>query len=144
MPRPQMKAATPMYGFDEAYPSSRKVYRESGRVRVPFREVELSGGEPAVGLYDTSGPQGFTTAEGLPELRKPWIAGRGGVREVSRSIPIDTGKMSPALAARARTALRGDGCVTQLHYARQGVVTPEMEFIALREGLDPEFVRSEI
>ncbi len=144
MPRPQMKAATPMYGFDVAFPCSRKVYREAGRVRVPFREVELSGGEPAVSLYDTSGPQGVATATGLPALRRPWIEQRGGVREVPRSIVINTGKMSGPLAARARTALRGDGCVTQLHYARNGVVTPEMEFIALREGFDPEFVRSEV
>ncbi|MGE5358400.1 MAG: phosphomethylpyrimidine synthase ThiC [Bacteroidales bacterium] len=133
-----------MYGFDEAYPNSRKVYREAARVRVPFREVELSGGEPPVALYDTSGPQGCAVADGLPDLRREWIRERGSVREVPRSIPIDTEKMSPRLAARARTALRGSGPVTQLHHARRGVVTPEMEFIALREALDPEFVRSEV
>ncbi len=52
--------------------------------------------------------------------------------------------MSPALAARGRTALRGTGRVTQLHYARRDVVTPEMEFVAVREGFEPEFVRSEV
>jgi phosphomethylpyrimidine synthase len=144
MPLTQTKASIPMYGFDEAYPSSRKVYREAGGVRVPFRQVDLSGGEPPVRLYDTSGPQGCAVADGLPELRREWIRARGGLREVPRSIPIDTAKMSAPLAARARTALRGNGAVTQLHYARKGVVTPEMEFIALREGLDVEFVRSEV
>ena len=53
MPRPQMKAATSMYGFDIAYPNSRKVYREAGRVRVPFRRVELSGGVSPVYIRDT-------------------------------------------------------------------------------------------
>jgi phosphomethylpyrimidine synthase len=52
--------------------------------------------------------------------------------------------MPPALAARARTARRGRGAVTQMHYARRGIVTPEMEFVALREGLDPELVRAEV
>ena len=48
------------------------------------------------------------------------------------------------LAARTATALRGSGPVTQLHYARRGIVTPEMEFIAVREGFDAEFVRHEV
>ena len=52
--------------------------------------------------------------------------------------------MSGALAARTRTTKVGTGAVTQLHYARRGVVTPEMEFIAVREGFDAEFVRSEV
>jgi phosphomethylpyrimidine synthase len=124
-----------MYGFDQAFPSSRKVYRETGGVRVPFREVALSGGEPPVLLYDTSGPQGCAVTDGLPPLRRSWILERGGVREVPR----------PAIAGRRPCpTLRGDGPVTQLHYARQGVVTPEMAFAALREGLTPEFVRDEV
>ena len=144
MPRPPLRASTPMYGFDQAFPKSRKVYRDAGCVRVPFRKVQLSGGEPPVLLYDTSGPQGCAVGDGLPPLRRPWILERGGVREVPRSTPIDVGKMGPALAGRAKTTLRGDGCVTQLHDARRGVVTPEMEFIALREGFDPGFVREEV
>jgi phosphomethylpyrimidine synthase len=133
-----------MYGFDDAFPNSRKVYREAARVRVPFRQVELSGGEPPVELYDTSGPQGCAVVDGLPPLRRAWILARGGVREAARATPIDVSRMSPALAGRARTALCGDLCVTQMHYARAGVVTPEMEFIALREGFAPEFVREEV
>ena len=70
--------------FAEAYPNSRKVFDETfidtphGRVplRVPVREVSLSGGEPPVRLYDTSGPQGRDPREGLPKLRESWIAPR--------------------------------------------------------------------
>lgn len=147
--KPPLKASTPMYGFDEAFPDSRKTYRETGRVRVPFREVQLSGGEPPVQLYDTSGPQGFAVTDGLPLLRRCWILERGGVREVPRSTRAglkfcSTADTEPRWGARARTALCGDGCVTQMHYARKGVVTREMEFIALREGFDPEFVREEV
>jgi len=142
--KPPQKALTPMYGFDEAFPNSRKVHREAGRVRVPFRRVDLSGGEPPIDLYDTSGPQGCAVADGLPPLRRQWILERGGVREELRSTPIDVAKMAAPLAARATTTLRGDACVTQMHYARKGVVTPEMEFIALREGFDPDFVRAEV
>jgi len=137
-----------MVDFGAAFPGSRKVYLD-GRdgIRVPMREVALSGGEPPVRLYDTSGPQGHDVRDGLPPLRRPWIAARGGVEEVDRSYrPAGAPRreMPPALAARMRKALRGTGAVTQLHYARRGLVTPEMEFIALREGLDAEFVRAEV
>jgi phosphomethylpyrimidine synthase len=109
-----------------AFPNSRKVYVENGRVRVPMREITVSGGEPPLRVYDTSGPQGHDVRAGLPALRRDWIVERGGVET------IDNG------------ALRGTGAVTQLHYARRGVITPEMEFIAIREGFDAEFVRSEV
>ena len=111
----------------ENFPKSRKVY-VAGKlhpdIRVPFREISLSptvshtGGveaNPPVRVYDTSGPVHSDFKAGLPKLRQSWIAARG------------AGKI-----------------VTQLHYARQGVITPEMEFIAIREGLEPEFVRSEV
>ena len=105
--------------FAAAFPGSRKVHVEGGRVRVPLREIALSGGEPPLRVYDTSGPHDADVRTGLPPLRRPWIAARGD------------------LAATARP-------VTQLHYARKGEVTPEMEFVALREGFDPEFVRAEV
>src|SRR5215213_10864780 len=115
-----------MIDFASAYPNSRKVYDERQvsltpggeqiTLRVPTREVALSGGEPSLRLYDTSGPQGHEVRTGLPKLREPWIAAR-------------------------RTA----GVVgTQLHYARRGEITPEMEFISAREGLPAEFVRAEV
>jgi phosphomethylpyrimidine synthase len=138
-PLPPLQSAD----FTSAFPNSRKVYVGN----VPMREIALSGGEPPLRVYDTSGPQGHDPREGLPALRREWILARGGVREVDRSYrPAGEAArpMPPALAARMRTALRGDRAVTQLHFARQGVVTPEMEFIALREGFQPEFVRSEV
>ncbi len=105
--------------FAEAFPGSRKVHVEGGRVRVPMREIALSGDEPPLRVYDTSGPHDADARTGLPPLRGPWIAARGDA------------------AATARP-------VTQLHYARKGEVTPEMEFVALREGFDAEFVRAEV
>ncbi len=89
-------------------------------VRVPMREIALSGGEPSLRVYDTSGPQGFDVKDGLPKLRAEWIRARD-VEQTGRG----------ALRAKASGARR----VTQLAYARRGEITPEMRFIALREGL---------
>ncbi|OKI69032.1 phosphomethylpyrimidine synthase ThiC [Micromonospora sp. CB01531] len=109
----------------------RKVYVEGSRadVRVPFAEVTLTGDNPPVRLYDTSGP-GSDPAVGLPPLRGPWIAERGDVAPVR-----DAG--TPLAGADGKRP-------TQLAYARAGLVTPEMEFVAIREGVPPEFVRDEI
>ena len=103
--------------FAAAFPGSRKVYVDGARVRVPMREIALSGGEPPLRVYDTSGPHEVDVRAGLPPLRGPWVAARRG---------------------------RPSGAVTQMHYARRGEVTPEMEFVALREGFEPEFVRAEV
>jgi phosphomethylpyrimidine synthase len=133
--------------FASAFPGSHKVFVDGPGVRVPMREITLSGGEPALRVYDTSGPQGHDVRDGLPALRRDWIAARGGIVEGPRALApsLSTERpMPPALAQRMATALRGTGPVTQLHYARQGAITPEMEFIAIREGFDPEFVRSEV
>ncbi|GAA1263442.1 phosphomethylpyrimidine synthase ThiC [Saccharothrix xinjiangensis] len=100
---------------------STKVHRDAGEgIRVPFRRVGLTNGEH-IDLYDTSGPytDGSATIDvhsGLPRLRAGWVAGREPV----------------------------NGAVTQLACARAGVVTPEMRFIAAREGMSPEFVRDEV
>ncbi|MGZ8391800.1 MAG: phosphomethylpyrimidine synthase ThiC [Gemmatimonadales bacterium] len=116
--------------FAESFPNSRKVYVEGGQgVRVPMREITLAGGEPPLRVYDTSGPQGFDVREGLPWVRGEWI----GTRAVR----------SPPESLRRRV-VRGQGPITQLHYARRGVVTEEMQFIALREGFPVELVRSEV
>jgi phosphomethylpyrimidine synthase len=133
--------------FTSAFPNSRKVHVEAGDLRVPMREIALGGGEPPLRVYDTSGPQGHDIRDGLPRLRQPWIESRGDVAREDRSltiVPARTPAMSAALAARTSSALRGTGPVTQLHYARRGVITPEMEFIAIREGFDAEFVRAEV
>ncbi len=142
-PLPPLQASD----FASAFPNSRKIHVEERGVRVPMREIALAGGTEFLRVYDTSGPQGHDVREGLPQLRRPWIDGRGSVATVARSyrpLSAELRPMPPALAARMRSALRGTGPVTQLHYARKGVVTPEMEFIAIREGLDPAFVRSEV
>src|SRR4051812_9197221 len=131
-------------------------------VRVPFTEVLLdptttkagTTDNPPIRLYDTSGP-GSDPAAGLPPLRRHWILERGDVEEyegrtanarddgraaVRRGTNAEqyTGERSTPLRAKpGRT-------VTQMHYARGGEVTPEMEFVAVREGLDPEVVRDEV
>jgi phosphomethylpyrimidine synthase len=136
-----------MSEFTTAFPNSTKVYVDGPHgVRVPVREIALSGGEPPLRVYDTSGPRDADVREGLPALRREWILARGGVVEEPRALAptANRAKMPDALAARARTRLRGTGPVTQLHDARKGVVTPEMAFIAIREGFDAEFVRAEV
>ncbi|MCE2392122.1 MAG: phosphomethylpyrimidine synthase ThiC [Proteobacteria bacterium] len=148
----------------EGFPNSRRIYLPGSRpdLRVPMREVVLSAaprnGQPAdapVQLYDTQGPHGDADApidirEGLPALRGPWIGERGDTEECEgRPLrPEDDGRRGvgnpfPGGTRRVRRARSGAN-VTQMHYARRGVVTPEMEFAALRENVEPEFVRSEI
>jgi len=111
-----------------------------------MREITLSGGEPPLRVYDTSGPQGCDPREGLPPLRDAWIEARGGIEEhdaTYRSLDPSAEAMIPD-ALRNRPRRSSGGPVTQMHYARRGEITPEMEFVALREGMDPEFVRSEV
>src|SRR5829696_2232048 len=145
-----MSAVSPRIDFADAFPASTKVYATADcagqRVAVPMREIALSGGEPPVRVYDTSGPQGCNVREGLPPIRAEWIARRGQVVETSSSYrPAPGGTAVPEIpASLKRPVLRGTGPVTQLHYARRGEITPEMAFVAIREGLDAEFVRSEI
>ena len=123
-PRASLPPLSPM-DFASAFPNSRKVYVDGARVRVPMREIALGGGEPPLRVYDTSGPPEVDVRAGLPKLRHNWILNRGNL-------------------IAGRRPLRGGAAVTQLHYARRGVVTEEMEFVAIREGFDPEFVRSEV
>ena len=115
-----------MMDFTAAYPGSTKIYESrtvpltpggpTATIQVPAREVTLTGDAGSVRLYDTSGPSGFDVHAGLPKLRAEWIAAR---------------------KTRGRVG-------TQLSYARAGEITPEMEFVAVREGLPADFVRSEI
>ena len=112
----------------------RKAYVESGGtgVRVPVKEVLLAPPHEPLRLYDTSGPYTDPSIArdlrgGLPPLRRDWIVSRG-------DVTCDT------KALRAKPGRR----VTQMHYARRGEITPEMEFVALREGMEPEMVRDEL
>ncbi|HEX7025012.1 MAG TPA: phosphomethylpyrimidine synthase ThiC [Gemmatimonadales bacterium] len=124
------------------FPNSTKVHVDGPRgVRVPMREVALSGGEPPLRLYDSSGPQGFDVREGLPPLRERWIRDRQVAPRSGSGREEDTHLIPASLR---RSVLRGTGPLTQLYFARKGEVTPEMEFVALREGLPAELVRSEV
>ncbi len=115
---------------------------------------------PPIRIYDTSGPYTDPATptdihKGLSSLRRPWILERGDVEDYEgRKIqPVDNGfkpddpraNLAVFNGARRRPLrARAGHTVTQMHYARRGIITPEMEFVAIREQLDPEFVRSEV
>ncbi len=136
-------------------PAREKVYVAGERpdVRVPFTQVNLTEPEPPFLLYDTSGP-GSNPSVGLPPLRLDWITERDDTTEIvgraadlrddGRRAVRDGSASDPFLGER-RPVLRAKGAaVTQMAYARRGEITPEMEFIATRERLDAEMVRSEV
>ena len=108
--------------YNDAFPNSTREYRvsihESGHVlRVPYRRVHLEDPQsPYLDLYDTAGPRDIDPREGLPKIRKEWVDAREGKFER----------------------------YTQMHFARKGMVTEEMLYVAERENVKPEFVRDEI
>ena len=139
------------------FPNSRKVYVEGSRpdLQVPMREITLTStqtesgveGNPPIRVYDSSGIYSDADCEidlraGLPSLRAPWILERGDSEQL-KSPSSDFGKVrfSDVKTAHLRfehiknplRAKSGEN-VTQLHYARQGIITPEMEFVAIREN----------
>ncbi|SCB02203.1 Phosphomethylpyrimidine synthase [Bacillus mycoides] len=145
-------------------PGSKKVYVDGTRegMKVPMREIEQSDTNgvqnPPIRVYDTSGP--YTDPEykvelykGIPTPRHSWTLGRGDVeayegREIK---PEDDGvkvasKHTPVFPQMDRKPLRAKqgANVSQMHYARNGIITSEMEYVAIREGVEPEFVRKEI
>lgn len=133
----------------------RLVYVTGGRpgVAVPFTEVHLdpAAGEPPLRLYRTAGPDGDPRA-GLPTLRAGWIAERGDTAPYPAPAPPaqragrggrPAAEPFPGAARRPRRATPG-AIVTQRHYAMRGVITPEVEFAAIREGCPPELVRDEL
>jgi phosphomethylpyrimidine synthase len=138
---------------------SRKVYVMGTHpgIRVPMREIVLTAPEPPLRLYDTSGPYtdpgcAADLREGLPPIRRPWVLARGDVEELlaPTSRYRRERETDPSLAAirfpgsRTPSRAKPGRRVTQMHYARQGIITPEMEFVALREGIDPAVVRDEV
>ena len=161
---PSAEPGAPPSDYPEAFPSSRKVYVEGPRgLRVPMREIQLSGGEPPLRVYDTSGPRGVDPREGLPALRKDWVRGSGGHAldgngkdgrptnglgaegGPTNGLSADAGPTGEGRSNGSRAGAGGSMTpVTQMYYARRGEITPEMEFVALREGFDPEFVRQEV
>ncbi|TBY58806.1 phosphomethylpyrimidine synthase ThiC [Rhizobium leguminosarum bv. viciae] len=134
-------------------PASRKIYIPGDihpDIRVPMREISLhpTSGEPPVIVYDSSGPYTIEGADirieqGLAELRRDWVLARGDVEAYQgRHVrPEDNGfasgdRLTPEFPALRQPLRAKDGrAVTQLAYARAGIVTPEMEFIAIRENL---------
>ncbi|HUF25857.1 MAG TPA: phosphomethylpyrimidine synthase ThiC, partial [Gemmatimonadaceae bacterium] len=166
--RPQKSEPLRDEDFTSAFPNSRRMYVKSGHgVRVPMREITLSGGEAPLRVYDTRGPLEVDVRQGLPEMRAEWIAARGDVESSHPAIPspgseadIGYGGGPPAHARHAtaetsqpdmppallRAPLRAKPGhrVTQMHYARRSEITPEMEFVAVREGLPAELVRDEV
>ena len=162
-------------------PGSKKVYEEgTNGIRVPFREVvlEKSANEPPVRLYDTSGPYtdpdvALNVEKGLPALRSPWISARGDtepytgreIRPEDNHRNMGDPKAAPEFPSkRAPIKAKAGKNVSQMRYAREGIITPEMEYIAIRENLGrsdffgdgesfgaeipeyvtPEFVREEV
>ncbi|KFC31379.1 MULTISPECIES: phosphomethylpyrimidine synthase ThiC [Bacillus] len=150
-----------------SFSGSKKVYVEgsSSDIQVPMREILLSPTTGSFGeeenapvrVYDTSGPYTdpevtINIQEGLKPLRQKWITERGDVEEYKgRAIkPEDNGYKKanpnvsyPGLKRKPLRAKAGQN-VTQMHYAKKGIITPEMEFIAIREHVSPEFVRDEV
>ncbi|MBW3114812.1 MULTISPECIES: phosphomethylpyrimidine synthase ThiC [Bacillaceae] len=152
------------------FTNSKKVYVRGSRpdINVPMREIEQSKTKAAFGeeenapvcVYDTSGP--YTDPQyrvdinkGLPSVRKKWIMERGDVEvyEGREVVPEDNGYRSKDPGAGLkwfphanRNPLRAKkgGNITQMHYAKKGIITPEMEFISIRENVDPAFVRDEV
>lgn len=152
------------------FPNSKKVYVKGSRedIQVPMREIALSPTESVRGIemnesirvYDTSGPYTDEVIhtnyeQGLAPHRLPWILERGDVEfYVGRDVkPEDNGLRSvdskeqttvfPGMHRRPLRAKPGAN-VTQMHYARRGIITSEMEYIAIRENVTSEFVRSEV
>jgi phosphomethylpyrimidine synthase len=133
-----------------------------GPLKVAMREIALepSSGEPPLRVYDTSGP--YTDPEaridimaGLPELRREWIRGRGDVEEVTqREVkPEDNGQLGPDRSGGVqpfpnvrRKVLRAKPGmnVSQMHYARRGIITPEMEYVAIRENVGREMLKEKL
>src|SRR5215211_6938782 len=139
---------------------SRKIHVGPNRVAMRAVELEPSSGEPPVTLYDTSGPYTDPQARidimaGLAELRRDWIRGRGDVEEVTQreTRPEDNGQLGPDRSGgvapfprvRKRVLRAQPGAnVTQMHYARRGIVTPEMEYVATRENLGREMLKDSV
>jgi phosphomethylpyrimidine synthase len=100
-------------------PGSSRAFLTDGELKVPVRRIAVGSGPSAevVDVYDPAGPRGVDPHVGLPKLRQPWID---------------------------RRIARGDTNFSQMHYARRGELTEEMRFVALREGVTPEFVRDEV
>ena len=142
----------------QAFPNARKIYQTGSRpdIRVPFREIaqhatpDIDGDEPnpPITVYDTSGPYtdpdiAIDIRKGLAEVRTQWIDERDDTERLpgpssafghARRNDPATEALRFDLKRSPRRAQSGRN-VTQMHYARQGIITPEMEYVAIRENL---------
>ncbi len=162
MPDPNQLSYEPLAGSHKVYVSGKL----NPNLKVPFREITLSPTQGMKGqvspnaplrVYDTSGPYTdpsikIDITQGLPLLRKDWILGRGDVEFLAESSShyrkeregnIDLAPIRFPSVRKPLRAKQGKN-VTQMHYARKGIITPEMEYIAIRENCTPEFVRDEV
>ena len=116
----ETKTLRSLESYEESFPNSEKVHKEVWHeervLRVPERRIHLDGGSGSIDVYDSTGPQGHDPYDGLPKLRAEWVKDR---------------------------LKSADGNLSQMHYARLGVITEEMTYVAAREGCDPEFVCNE-
>ncbi len=153
---------TSQFQGKSSFPASEKVYKEGSQpsIRVPFRQVTLTPTTGRFGqeenapldIYDTSGPysdpnSSLDLRQGLPAQRREWIMARGDVEEYDGyGVPLRGKNVAQPFPGLTRKPLRAKPgkAPTQIRYAREGIVTPEMEFIGIREGIDPEYVREEI
>ena len=158
------------FSIMSSFSGSKKVYVEGSRpdILVPMREIQLSPTTGSFGeeentpvrVYDTSGVYTDSNCsvdirKGLSAMRRNWVTEREDVEEYEgREIkpedngyknndPRDNVEVFPGLSRKPLRAKQGEN-VTQMHYARKGMITPEMEFIAIRESVSPEFVRDEV
>lgn len=147
-----------------AYPASKKIYLQASRpdIKVPIRMIEQHATElngkktenPPIPVYDTSGPYSdpeviINLEKGLAKLRKQWITERNDTEELSgptslygiaRAEDPETKHLRFSHIAPPRVAKKGAN-VSQMHYAKKGIITPEMEYVALRESLGLEQLR---
>ncbi|MDH6420313.1 hypothetical protein M2131_000254 [Polynucleobacter sphagniphilus] len=161
---PSIQSLEKDFGQKFAYPASTKTYLQGSRpdIKAPIRMIEQQPtrvGEqlvanPPVPVYDTSGPYSdpdilINLEKGLPKLRKEWIEQRNDTEllsgpsseyGVARSQDPQTANLRFAHIAAPRVAKAGKN-VSQMYYARQGIVTPEMEYVALRESMGLEQLR---
>jgi phosphomethylpyrimidine synthase len=155
--RPKTESVNDLTVTSGPLPASRKIHvpgKVHPTVQVAMREIEVAGGkEPSVRVYDTSGPYTDPTVttdirKGLAPLRTAWTVARGDVEEIEGRVarPEDDGlapgevSTVPVFDRMGRKPLRAKAgkAVTQLAYARAGIVTPEMEYIAVRENMGRE------
>ena len=160
MPRPGIPGKVEIGVTTGAIRGSRKIH--VGPLNVAMRAIDLdpSCGEPPLNVYDTSGPYTDPAATidigaGLPQLRRGWIEARGDVESYdARHVrPEDNGQLGPDRsggvqpfpnAVRRPLRAKPGQNVSQMHYARRGIVTPEMEYVATRENLGRAMLRDHV